>query len=69
MFRVLLVDVHMMIRKGIRVLLEGFSEIDIAGERNNGNEAVLSTAQLKPAVVLMDLSMPNGLDGFTASSE
>ncbi|MEK5098383.1 response regulator transcription factor [Bacillus sp. FSL W8-0848] len=69
MIRVLLVDDHMMIRKGIRVLLEGFSEIDIVGESHNGNEAVLKTGQLKPDVVLMDLSMPNGLDGFTASSE
>ncbi|MDI5791325.1 response regulator transcription factor [Bacillus licheniformis] len=69
MIRVLLVDDHMMIRKGIRVLLEGFSGIEIAGESNNGNEAVLSAGQLKPDVVLMDLSMPNGLDGFTASSE
>jgi len=64
--KVLLVDDHMMIRKGIRVLMEGFSEIEIAGESNNGNEAVFKAGQLKPDVVLMDLSIPNGVDGFTA---
>ena len=66
MIKVLLVDDHMMIRKGIRVLMEGFSEIEIAGESNNGNEAVFKAGQLKPDVVLMDLSIPNGVDGFTA---
>ncbi|ARW46314.1 Oxygen regulatory protein NreC (plasmid) [Bacillus licheniformis] len=48
---------------------KAFLELKLRGESNNGNEAVLSAGQLKPDVVLMDLSMPNGLDGFTASSE
>lgn len=69
MIRVLLVDDHTMIRKGLRVLLEGYPEIKIVGESHNGNDAILKTRQLKPDVVLMDLSMPTGLDGFTASSE
>ncbi|WP_369546574.1 response regulator [Bacillus velezensis] len=69
MIRVLLVDDHTMIRKGLRVLLEGYPEIKIVGESHNGIDAILKTRQLKPDVVLMDLSMPTGLDGFTASSE
>ena len=69
MIRVLLVDDHTMIRKGLRVLLEGYPEIKIVGESQNGNEAIVKTNQLEPDVVLMDLSMPNGLDGFTASKE
>ncbi|MFN2745188.1 MULTISPECIES: response regulator [Bacillus] len=69
MIRVLLVDDHTMIRKGIRVLLEGYPEITIVGESHNGNEAIIKTNQLEPDVVLMDLSMPDGLDGFTASSQ
>lgn len=69
MIRVLLVDDHTMIRKGLRVLLEGYPEFKIVGESQNGNDAILMTSQLEPDVVLMDLSMPNGLDGFTASSE
>lgn len=69
MIRVLLVDDHTMIRKGLRVLLEGYPEIKIVGESHIGNDAILKTNQLEPDVVLMDLSMPNGVDGFTASSE
>ncbi|MEJ8545019.1 response regulator [Brevibacillus borstelensis] len=69
MIRVLLVDDHTMIRKGLRVLLEGYPEIKIVGESHNGSDAILKTSQLQPDVVLMDLSMPNGLDGFTASKQ
>ncbi|TQR37383.1 response regulator [Brevibacillus brevis] len=69
MIRVLLVDDHTMIRKGLRVLLESYSQIKIVGESHTGNDAILKANQLKPDVVLMDLSLPNGLDGFTASKE
>ncbi|CAM3245989.1 DNA-binding response regulator [Brevibacillus invocatus] len=69
MIRVLLVDDHTMIRKGLRVLLEGNADIKIVGESHDGNDAVIKTKQLAPDVVLMDLSMPNGLDGFSASKE
>lgn len=69
MIRVLLVDDHTMIRKGLRVLLESYSQIKIVGESHTGNDAILKANQLKPDVVLMDLSLPNGLDGFTASNE
>ncbi|MCM3140861.1 response regulator transcription factor [Brevibacillus sp. MER 51] len=69
MIRVLLVDDHTMIRKGLRVLLESYSQIKIVGESQTGNDAILKTNELKPDVVLMDLSLPNGLDGFTASNE
>ncbi|WP_409178942.1 response regulator [Brevibacillus fortis] len=69
MIRVLLVDDHTMIRKGLRVLLESYSQIKIVGESHTGNDAILKASQLEPDVVLMDLSLPNGLDGFTASNE
>ncbi|MGK5508525.1 response regulator [Brevibacillus formosus] len=69
MIRVLLVDDHTMIRKGLRVLLESYSQIKIVGESHTGNDAILQANQLEPDVVLMDLSLPNGLDGFTASNE
>nr|WP_206767700.1 response regulator transcription factor [Brevibacillus formosus] len=58
-----------MIRKGLRVLLESYSQIKIVGESHTGNDAILKANQLEPDVVLMDLSLPNGLDGFTASNE
>ncbi|MFG0214183.1 response regulator [Brevibacillus porteri] len=69
MIRVLLVDDHTMIRKGLRVLLESYSQITIVGESHTGNDAILKANQLEPDVVLMDLSLPNGLDGFSASNE
>ncbi|MFC8683701.1 response regulator [Brevibacillus porteri] len=69
MIRVLLVDDHTMIRKGLRVLLESYSQIKIVGESHTGNDAILKANQLEPDVVLMDLSLPNGLDGFSASNE
>nr|WP_217368525.1 MULTISPECIES: response regulator transcription factor [unclassified Brevibacillus] len=58
-----------MIRKGLRVLLESYSQIKIVGESHTGNDAILKANQLEPDVVLMDLSLPNGLDGFSASNE
>ncbi|MGE5702467.1 MAG: response regulator [Clostridia bacterium] len=69
MIRVLLVDDHTMVRKGIRMLLQAFSDVQIIGECQDGHEAVIKTGQLQPDVILMDLSMPGGLDGFRASRE
>ncbi|RNB91439.1 DNA-binding response regulator [Brevibacillus fluminis] len=69
MIRVLLVDDHTMVRKGIRMLLQAYPDVEIIGESHDGNDAILKAAQLLPDVVLMDLSMPGGLDGFRASRE
>lgn len=69
MIRVLLVDDHTMIRKGLRVLLEGYADIRIVGESPDGRDAIEKTGRLHPDVVLMDLSIPDGLDGFSASKE
>ncbi|TCS94192.1 response regulator [Hazenella coriacea] len=69
MIRVMLVDDHVLIRKGIRLLLETFQDIEFVGEAGEGDEAIVQAMRLKPDVILMDLSMPNGLDGFSASKE
>ncbi|MDO3679865.1 response regulator [Paenibacillus ehimensis] len=69
MIRVLLVDDHTMVRKGLRMLLEGYPELKIVGESQDGGEAVDMTGRLQPDVVVMDLSMPSGLDGFAACRE
>ncbi|HVA69620.1 MAG TPA: response regulator transcription factor [Candidatus Binataceae bacterium] len=60
---VLLVDDHAIVREGLRRLLEDYPEIKVVGEATDGNEALRMVRQLKPDVVLMDLSMP-GLDGL-----
>jgi DNA-binding NarL/FixJ family response regulator len=55
--RVLLVDDHEIVRKGIRELLD-VPFLEICGEASNGEEAVQKVLSLKPELVLLDLSMP-----------
>lgn len=61
---VLLVDDHAMFRAGIRALLESEGAVEVIGEASSGDEAVDMVRELKPDVVVMDLSMPgsNGLE-------
>lgn len=61
--RVLVVDDHAIIRKGIRAVLEIVSDIEMAGEAENGIQAVRLDRQLHPDVILMDLMMPE-MDGI-----
>lgn len=64
--RVLLVDDHMMVRRGLATFLKIFDDLELAGEAADGGEAVQLCAQVNPDVVLMDLIMP-GMDGATAT--
>jgi two-component system response regulator NreC len=64
--RVLLADDHPIMRAGIRLLLENESDIEIAGEADNGLKAVEMAKALTPDIVIMDISMPD-LDGFEAT--
>jgi NarL family two-component system response regulator LiaR len=61
--RVLVVDDHAIIRKGIRAVLDLVPDIDLVGEAENGIQAVKLEAELKPDVILMDLMMPE-MDGI-----
>jgi DNA-binding NarL/FixJ family response regulator len=63
--RVLLVDDHGVVRRGLRGYLELLDDIEIVGEADNGLTGVELSAQLNPDVVLMDLVMPQ-LDGIAA---
>lgn len=69
MIKVLVVDDHTLIRKGIILLLEHYDDIQVVGEASDGEQAIQLAFQLKPDVILMDVSIPNGLDGFTATVE
>ena len=62
--RILLADDHEIIREGLRSVLEARKDWEIVGEATNGREAVKKVAELKPDVVVMDISMPelNGLE-------
>jgi NarL family two-component system response regulator LiaR len=66
--RVLIVDDHEIVRKGIRALLATKRDIQVIGEARNGAEAVDQSQTLHPDVVLMDLVMPK-MDGIQATRE
>jgi len=62
--RVLLVDDHTVVRRGLRKILESTDIIDIVGEAGDGMAAVEASTSLQPDVVLMDVSLPimNGIE-------
>ena len=62
--RVLLVDDHAVVRKGLRALLEHDSRVEVIGEAEDGEQALRATERLRPDVILMDLEMPvvGGID-------
>jgi two-component system, NarL family, response regulator LiaR len=57
--RVLLVDDHAVVRKGLRALLDREPGIEVVGEAEDGEEAVRAADRLRPDVILMDLEMPS----------
>lgn len=64
--RVLLVDDHFVVRKGVCALLAGSPDIKVVGEAENGRQAVDEASRCEPQVILMDLKLP-GLDGIEAT--
>ncbi|MFJ8754627.1 response regulator [Streptomyces sp. NPDC102441] len=63
--KVLLVDDHQVVRRGLRTFLEIQDDIEVVGEASDGDEGVARTEELRPDVVLMDIKMP-GTDGIEA---
>ncbi len=66
--RVLIVDDHSIVRKGIRALLATERDIEVVGEASDGTEAVAQAHALSPDVILMDLVMPK-MDGIEATRQ
>lgn len=62
---VLVVDDHLVVRKGVRALLMDADDITVVGEAADGQEAVAQARRLRPQVILMDLKLPC-LDGVEA---
>ena len=65
MIRILVADDHLIIRQGLRLILETETDFELVGEAADGAEALSLCETLNPDVVLMDLRMP-GMDGLTA---
>ncbi|MEM8778435.1 MAG: response regulator transcription factor [Cyanobacteria bacterium P01_G01_bin.49] len=66
MIRILLVDDQIIIRQGIKSLLESQSDFEVVGDAENGKEAITQVEILQPDVVLMDVRMPT-MDGVVAT--
>ncbi len=64
--KVLIADDHLLIRQGIKSLLQNVSTIKVIGETAYGNDVIQLYAKLKPDVILMDISMPD-ISGIEAS--
>jgi two-component system response regulator NreC len=64
-----LVDDHAVVRSGLKMLLNTNPEMEVIGEASEGNEGIKKALKLKPDVVVMDLSMPHGKDGLSATTE
>jgi two-component system response regulator NreC len=62
--RVIVVDDHAVIRRGVQGILQAFPEWELCGEAENGQEAIRLAEALKPDIIIMDVSMPelNGLE-------
>ena len=64
--RVMLVDDHTMVRRGLAAFLKAFDDLQLAGEAESGEDAIQLCARILPDVILMDMVMPD-MDGATAT--
>jgi len=66
--RTLLTDDHTLFREGVKTLLSGEPELEVVGEAANATEAISKASELRPDIVLMDVSMP-GMSSFEATRQ
>jgi two-component system, NarL family, response regulator LiaR len=66
--RIMLVDDHTMVRRGLATFLKVYDDLELVGEASGGQEAIQVCAQAQPDVILMDLMMPD-MDGATATRQ
>ena len=64
--RLMIVDDHTMVRRGLTTILKVFDDLQLVGEAESGESAVQLCAEVLPDVILMDMSLP-GMDGATAT--
>jgi DNA-binding NarL/FixJ family response regulator len=68
MTKVMIVDDHDVVRRGLAVFLRAFEDFELVGDASNGSEAIVLCEKLKPDVVLMDIVMPH-MDGVEATQQ
>lgn len=61
--RVLIVDDHVVVRRGLRSMLSGAQDVEVVGEAGNADEAMERAREMQPDIVLLDIRMP-GMDGL-----
>jgi DNA-binding NarL/FixJ family response regulator len=66
--RLLIVDDHEIVRRGVRTVFANNDSYEICGEAGNGEDAIRMVLELSPDLVILDLSMP-GMNGFDAAIE
>jgi DNA-binding NarL/FixJ family response regulator len=64
--RVVIVDDHPFVRRGIQSILKAFPQWELCGEADNGGDAIRLAAEMNPELVIMDISMP-GINGIEAA--
>ena len=64
--RVMIVDDHTMVRRGLVTFLKAYDDLELAGEAESGESAIQLCAEVKPDVILMDMILPE-MDGATAT--
>ena len=64
--RILLADDHVVVRHGLKLVIEGQPDLAVIAEAGDGETAVQRAVELKPDVIVMDISMP-GMNGLAAS--
>ncbi|MDQ1408507.1 MAG: hypothetical protein QOJ41_242 [Acidobacteriaceae bacterium] len=66
--RILVADDHESVRKGVCVILGSRGDIEVCGEASNGQEAIDKAQELKPDLIILDITMPvlNGIDAAEA---
>jgi DNA-binding NarL/FixJ family response regulator len=64
--KIIVVDDHAVIRRGVQGILRAFPEWELCGEAENGQDAISLAEAIKPEIIIMDVSMP-GLNGLEAT--
>ncbi|MBL8165726.1 MAG: response regulator transcription factor [Anaerolineae bacterium] len=64
--RVMIVDDHDVVRRGLAIFLQSFDDLELVGQASNGYEALEVCREVNPDIILMDLKMPE-MDGIAAT--